>query len=120
MTTKATFLAVTLDCAEPKRLADFYATVFGYEVQYAEDEYAGIGDGTMTIYFQKNAERRPAAWPGPDKQFHLDVRVPDVDRAVAEYVELGATKPDFQPGGENWTVLADPEGHLFCVCPVRD
>ncbi|GGL31301.1 glyoxalase [Planomonospora parontospora subsp. antibiotica] len=120
MTTKAKFLAVTLDCAEPKRLADFYAAVFGYEVQYAEDEYAGIGDGTMTIYFQKNTERRPAAWPGPDKQFHLDVRVPDVDRAVAEYVELGASRPDFQPGGENWTVLADPEGHLFCVCPARD
>ncbi|WP_344864180.1 VOC family protein [Planomonospora alba] len=121
MTITAKLLAVTIDCAEPKRLAEFYATVLGYEVQYAEDEYAGIGDGaddTVRVYFQKNTERRPAAWPGPDKQFHLDVRVPDVEQAVEDYLKLGASKPDFQPGGENWTVLADPEGHLFCVCPI--
>jgi hypothetical protein len=28
---------------------------------------------------------------------------------------LGATVPDFQPGQGQWTVLADPEGHLFCI-----
>lgn len=120
MTTTAKFLAVNIDCAEPRRLAEFYAAVFGYEIQYAEDAYAGIGDGTMTIYFQQNSERKPASWPGPDKQFHLDVRVPDLDKAVQDYLELGATKPDFQPGGESWVVLADPEGHLFCVCPPRE
>lgn len=27
----------------------------------------------------------------------------------------GAIKPDFQPGEGRWTVLADPEGHLFCI-----
>ncbi|GAA3007249.1 VOC family protein [Streptosporangium longisporum] len=117
MTTKAQFIAVSIDCAEPRRLAEFYATVLGYEVQYAEDTYAGIGDGTMSIYFQQNLDRKPSTWPGPDKQFHLDVRVPDLDRAVQDYLELGATKPDFQPGEGNWVVLADPEGHLFCLCP---
>lgn len=120
MTTKAQLIAVTIDCAEPKRLAEFYATVLGYEVQYAEDTYAGIGDGTTSIYFQQNLDRKPAAWPGADKQFHLDVRVPDLDKAVQDYLELGATKPDFQPGEGGWVVLADPEGHLFCVCPPRD
>jgi hypothetical protein len=30
-------------------------------------------------------------------------------------VTLGATKPDFQPGGGDWIVLQDPEGHLFCL-----
>lgn len=117
MTTKAKLLAVTIDCAEPKRLAEFYATVLGYEVRYAADEYAGITDGTHNIYFARVPEREPAAWPGPAKQFHLDLRVPDVAKAVEEYLELGATKPEFQPGGDRWTVLADPEGHLFCVCP---
>jgi predicted enzyme related to lactoylglutathione lyase len=120
MTTIAKFLAVNIDCAEPKRLAEFYAAVFGYEIQYAEDSYAGIGDGTMTIYFQQNLDRKPAAWPGSDKQFHLDVRVPDVKRAVQDYLELGAVKPDFQPDETSYVVLADPEGHLFCVCPARD
>ncbi|MGW4642151.1 VOC family protein [Sphaerisporangium sp. NPDC004334] len=118
MTTKATLIATTIDCAEPKKLAEFYAAITGFEVQYAEDEYAGIGDGTTSIYFARVPEREPAAWPGPGKQFHLDFRVPDVGKAVQEYLELGATRPDFQPG-DGWVVLADPEGHLFCVCPER-
>ncbi|GIH69798.1 glyoxalase [Sphaerimonospora thailandensis] len=118
MTTIAKFLAVTIDCAEPKKLAEFYSKITGFEVQYAEDEYAGIGDGTVSIYFGRVPDRKPAAWPGPDKQFHLDFRVPDVEKAVEEYLELGATKPEFQPG-QGWIVLADPEGHLFCVCPER-
>ncbi|MBP2703151.1 VOC family protein [Microbispora sp. RL4-1S] len=118
MTTKAKLIAFTIDCADPRRLAEFYSAVTGFDVQYAEDEYAGVGDGTHTIYFQRVPDRKPAGWPGPDKQFHLDFRVPDVDRAVEEYLELGATRPEFQPG-QGWVVLADPEGHLFCVCPER-
>lgn len=118
MTTTAKLIAVTIDCAEPRKLAEFYSKITGFEVRYAEDEYAGISDGTHTIYFQRVPDRRPASWPGPDKQFHLDFRVPDVETAVKEYLALGATKPDFQPSSD-WTVLADPEGHLFCVCPER-
>ncbi|MBB6475629.1 VOC family protein [Sphaerisporangium rubeum] len=119
MTTRATFVAVTLDCASPKELAGFYAAITGYETQYASDDYAYIGDETHAIGFQRVDERKPAAWPGPDKQFHLDFRVPDVEQAVRDYVGLGATRPDFQPGDGAWVVLADPEGHLFCVCPPR-
>ncbi|KAB8193523.1 VOC family protein [Nonomuraea phyllanthi] len=123
MTTKARLLAVTLDCAEPKKLAEFYHEITGWDVQYAEDEYAAVGDGTTSIYFGRVPERRPAAWPGPDKQFHLDFRVPDVEKAVEEYIALGAVKPEFQPGiteeGVGWVVMQDPEGHLFCVCPER-
>lgn len=119
MTTKAKLIAFTIDCAEPRRLAEFYAAITGFEIQYAEDEYAGITDGTTNIYFGRVPGRKPAEWPGPGKQFHLDFRVPDVDKAVREYLELGATKPEFQPGEGRWTVLADPEGHLFCVCPEK-
>ncbi|MEV0615429.1 VOC family protein [Nonomuraea sp. NPDC050404] len=121
MTTKAQLLAFTIDCAAPKALAGFYHEVTGWEITYAEDEYAAITDGTTSIYFGRVADRKPAAWPGPDKQFHLDFRVPDVAKAAEEYVALGASKPDFQPGvteeGTRWIVLQDPEGHLFCVCP---
>jgi len=27
-------------------------------------------------------------------------------------------KPRFQPGGALWTVLTDPAGHPFCLCPA--
>jgi catechol 2,3-dioxygenase-like lactoylglutathione lyase family enzyme len=122
MTTKTTIgklVAVTIDCAEPKKLAEFYAQVTGFNVDYAEDEYAGIGDGTTTIFFQRVPERKPPSWPGPDKMFHLDFRVDDLAQAVEDYLALGAGKPDFQPGGDNWVTLADPEGNLFDVLPPR-
>jgi predicted enzyme related to lactoylglutathione lyase len=123
MTTKAKLLAVTLDCAEPKKLAEFYHEITGWEIQYAEDEYAAVGNETTSIYFGRIPDRKPVTWPSPDKQFHLDFRVPDVEKAAEEYVALGATKPEFQPGitedGVRWIVLQDPAGHLFCVCPDR-
>jgi catechol 2,3-dioxygenase-like lactoylglutathione lyase family enzyme len=123
MTTKAKLLAVSIDCAEPKKLAEFYHQVTGLPIQYSEDEYAGIGDDTATIYFGRVPGREPAEWPSDNKQFHLDFRVPDVAGAVEDYLALGATKPDFQPGVTDgkvgWIVLRDPEGHAFCVCPEK-
>ncbi|MEV4112209.1 VOC family protein [Nonomuraea sp. NPDC049695] len=123
MTTKAKLLAFTIDCAEPKKLAAFYHEITGWDIQYSEDEYAAIGDGTRSIYFGRVPDRKPVTWPSPDKQFHLDFRVPDVEKAVEEYIALGATKPEFQPGvteeGVGWIVLQDPDGHLFCVCPEK-
>jgi predicted enzyme related to lactoylglutathione lyase len=121
MTTQAKLLAVSLDCAEPKELAEFYHQVTGWEIRYSEDEYAAVGHGDMNIYFGRVPDREPVTWPSPNKQFHFDFRVPDVEKAAEEYVALGATKPDFQPGvteeGVRWIVLQDPAGHLFCVCP---
>ncbi|MCK2212603.1 VOC family protein [Actinomadura sp. ATCC 31491] len=122
MTTKAKLLAVSLDCPEPKKLAEFYHEITGWEITYATDEYAAVSDGDgLNIYFGQLPEREAVTWPSPNKQFHLDFRVPDVEKAAAEYVELGATRPDFQPGvteeGVRWIVLQDPAGHAFCVCP---
>ncbi|NUR83517.1 MAG: VOC family protein [Nonomuraea sp.] len=123
MTTKATLIAFTIDCDDPRKMAEFYHQVLGYDIQVAEDEYSAVSDGSTSIYFGRVPERKPVSWPSPDKQFHLDVRVPDVEQAVKDYVGLGATRPEFQPGitdeGTGWVVLQDPEGHLFCVCPER-
>ncbi|MEW9551374.1 VOC family protein [Nonomuraea sp. NPDC050783] len=120
MTTKAKLLAVSIDCPEPRKLAEFYHGITGWEITYAEDEYAAVSDGTTNIYFGRVPGREPAAWPSDHKQFHLDLQVPDVEKAAAEYVALGATRPDFQPGvteeGTRWIVLQDPAGHAFCVC----
>ncbi|WP_049572882.1 VOC family protein [Nonomuraea sp. SBT364] len=123
MTTKANLIAVTIDCDEPRKMAEFYHQVTGLPITYAEDEYAAVSDGSTSLYFGRVPDRKPVEWPGPDKQFHLDFRVPDVGKAVEEYLAIGATKPDFQPGvtdeGVGWIVLRDPDGHLFCVCPEK-
>ncbi|MEV0586132.1 VOC family protein [Nonomuraea sp. NPDC050310] len=123
MTTKAKLIATTIDCPNPGELAEFYHQITGLPIQVTHEDYAAVGDETATIYFARLDEHQAPAWPGPDKQFHLDFRVPDVDKAVKEYEALGATRPDFQPGleieGGGWVVMRDPAGHLFCVCPER-
>ena len=46
---------------------------------------------------------------------HLDVLVDDIDTAEAAVLDLGATKPDHQPG-TSFRVFLDPAGHPFCLC----
>jgi hypothetical protein len=51
---------------------------------------------------------------------HLDFEVPDIEVAEKQLLAAGATKPGFQPGGAEWTVLADPAGHVFCLIPAGE
>ena len=46
---------------------------------------------------------------------HFDFQVGDLNSAVAEAVELGASVADYQPN-DNVRVLIDPAGHPFCLC----
>jgi len=39
---------------------------------------------------------------------------------VARLIELGATPADVGQGDVPWTVLADPEGNVFCVLEPRE
>jgi predicted enzyme related to lactoylglutathione lyase len=107
---------VILDCADPARLADFYATVTGWPRTYSDDDFVFLGDGTgVQLGFQRIAGYRPAGWPDNAKHAHLDFKVSDVDNAVTALLAAGASQPEFQPGKGDWVVLTDPEGHPFCV-----
>ena len=47
------------------------------------------------------------------QQFHLDIRVADIDAAEAQVLALGAARlPSTEPG---FRVYADPAGHPFCL-----
>lgn len=118
-TSIASLAMVNLDCGDPRALAAFYSQVLGWEVAHSEDEYAMIGDGATSIGFGRVEGYTPPTWPdtGSGKRYHLDLYVDDVVQAVATCEGLGATRPEFQPGGERWTVLTDPSGQPFCLCP---
>jgi catechol 2,3-dioxygenase-like lactoylglutathione lyase family enzyme len=116
MSALARVATVVIDCAVPDRLADFYRVVTGAEVTHRDADFVSLaGDGTVQLAFQRVAGYRPPNWPDPAKHAHLDFQVADVDQAVKELLALGAAKPDFQPGGQDWVVLTDPEGHPFCL-----
>jgi predicted enzyme related to lactoylglutathione lyase len=119
MTGIATLAMVNLDCADPPALAAFYHEVLGWDIAHSERDYAMISDGAATIGFGRVEGYEPPRWPdhGAPKRYHLDLSVGDLDKAIARCLELGGSKPEFQPGGDRWQVLLDPAGHPFCLCP---
>ncbi|ADD44000.1 VOC family protein [Stackebrandtia nassauensis] len=109
--------AFVIDCADPVMLAEFYRAATGWDITHSDADSAQLSDGgTVGLGFQRIAGYQGPGWPDDAKQYHLDLSSADVDATVDRLLAIGARKPDFQPGGEDWTVLADPEGHLFCVC----
>ncbi|MGW0481748.1 VOC family protein [Nonomuraea sp. NPDC003214] len=106
--------SIVFDCADPQALAVFYAKATGGRVTGSDADFATVGGGAASLSFQRVDGYRAPGWPAV-KHAHPDFQVADVEQAVKELVELGATLPGHQPGGDGWTVLLDPEGHPFCV-----
>jgi catechol 2,3-dioxygenase-like lactoylglutathione lyase family enzyme len=109
---------VTLDCADPRELARFYLEMTGMQLGYTTDGFVALTGGSgPDLGFQRVDGYRAPRWPGQDvpQQFHLDLQVEDLDAAEKLALELGAVRPDDQPGGGRWRVLLDPAGHPFCL-----
>jgi catechol 2,3-dioxygenase-like lactoylglutathione lyase family enzyme len=123
MPPKMKLTAITLDCPDPRALAAFYQQATGLElVPESDDDFAGLaGDGGLFIGFQRVDDYRAPQWPGQSvpQQFHLDFGVDDLDEAESLLLGLGAAKPGFQPGGDQWRVFTDPAGHPFCLAIRR-
>ncbi|MFC8225335.1 VOC family protein [Streptomyces sp. NPDC057287] len=115
---------VVLDCPDPARLAGFYAAVLGGEADRPDGRWA-LSEGWATVHtpagpvlcFQRVEDYHPPRWPDPDRpqQFHLDLTVPDLERAEEQVLALGATLLDGGAGAQGWRVFADPAGHPFCL-----
>jgi hypothetical protein len=109
------FDSVTIDCADPVRLATFWAAALGFVPSDLDPEGSWIDDPsgrTRGMYFQPVPESKVVK-----NRVHLDLR-PGV--AMAEEVErlvgLGARVSErVDEGGSFWTVMRDPEGNEFCV-----
>lgn len=115
-TALATIGMVSIDCDDAAAMAKFYAAALGWEVAYEGDGYAMLQHGDQRLGFGQTPDYRRPSWPDDGhKQFHLDLAADDVPQACDRLVELGATKPEQQPGGDRWTVLLDPAGHPICV-----
>ncbi|WP_066363567.1 VOC family protein [Herbidospora mongoliensis] len=115
---------VVLDCADVNELAWFYASLIGGVVNRPDPRWA-LGDTWATLHtdsglvfaFQRVDDHRPPRWPDPARpqQVHLDLGVPDLDRAHDHVLKLGATLLDTGGDRRGWRVYADPAGHPFCL-----
>ncbi len=110
----STINTVSFDCADPRRLAEFWCIALGHEAVDVEDDEAFIGPrgGPSGLYFQRVMEAKVVK-----NRVHLDLRPP---RSMAAEVErlrsAGATDQRFvEEGGSFWTIMLDPKGNEFCV-----
>ncbi|MCX4866120.1 VOC family protein [Streptomyces sp. NBC_00257] len=80
------------------------------------EDYASLADGEHPgLAFVRIEGYRAPGWPDGAKHVHLDFTVPDLEEATGRILALGASRPEFQPGKDQWVVLSDPEGHPFCL-----
>lgn len=115
----ARFSLVAIDCPDPRRLAQFYMAITGWEIDFDLDNGRWVqlrSDAGATIAFQHAPDHRAPTWPDgdPPQQLHLDFDVSDLDDGEAQVLELGARKAAFQPS-EKFRVYFDPAGHPFCL-----
>jgi hypothetical protein len=110
-------LFVSLDCAEPRPLAEFWAAILGGEIRFTTATAVGVRTDWVWLTAVAIPDYVPPTWPDAvvPKQIHLDLAVGDLAAAVAEAERLGATQTAVQSAPERWRVMLDPAGHPFCL-----
>lgn len=104
---------VTIDCADPRTLAEFWSAAAGMAtVTGLDDPFVILKGGSgVLLALQKVPEPKVGK-----NRVHLDLLSTDPAADVQRLVGLGATVLDqHRAGGFSWTVLADPEDNVFCV-----
>ncbi|MFI0357657.1 VOC family protein [Actinomadura sp. 9N407] len=108
-------LVFVLDCADPERLAEFWAPALGYRAAPPSPPYVSLddprGEGPQWL-LQRVPEPKTVK-----NRMHPDLRVADMDAELARVTGLGATvvRGPFSDDGWLTTVMADPEGNEFCL-----
>jgi predicted enzyme related to lactoylglutathione lyase len=111
---------VTIDCADPARLADFWSEVLGYKRAYQEPDEIAIeapDESGPALLFGKGTDPKVVK-----NRIHFDLVPDDQGAEVERILALGATRVDIGQGRDDqvtWVVLADPEGNEFCVLTPR-
>jgi hypothetical protein len=106
---------LTIDCHDPKLLADFWCAALGYRLDEIDEEDAvikSVDGGGWTMLLQTVPDEK-----GVKNRLHLDLRPSGSMAAeVARLEQIGATAiTRVDEGGSFWTVMGDPEGNEFCV-----
>lgn len=110
-------VGVSLDCADPVVLADFYRGLLGGEIQWTSGHSVGVRVPGLLLIAQRVDGYEPPVWPG-SSIVHLDLTAgDDLDGPTARAVALGAVVAEVQPD-PRWRVLLDPAGHPFCVTTI--
>jgi catechol 2,3-dioxygenase-like lactoylglutathione lyase family enzyme len=129
-----------IGCGDAWELADFYASLLGWNVVERSERVPGAWalvtspSGDHKLEFQREEPFVPPVWPTVAGQqqmgMHLDIAVDRLApmsamdqrrqqfaEAVEHAVSLGARVAEHQPQPERLVVMLDPAGHPFCLFP---
>ena len=104
---------MTIDCADPRRLAQFWTAALNVEVEQDHGEFLVLGPIGSGLRLGLQRVGDPTAGKN---RVHPDFHVADRGAEVARLVEMGAVEvAEHSVPGLTWTVLTDPAGNEFCV-----
>jgi hypothetical protein len=112
-----TSLGLVVDCADPEKLAGFWAPALGYTNVGSAGSYVLLmpsDPGRPKLLLQSVPEGKVAK-----NRVHFDIETADIEREAARLEGLGARRLEDAARAEHgtrWFVMADPEGNEFCVC----
>lgn len=115
---------VVFDAADLHTESRFWAGVLDGTVEAEEDWHTVLVEGAPRIGVQLAPDHIRPQWPeGQPQQVHLDLVVEEIEPAHERVMDLGAAL--LQPEAENdspnaFRVYADPAGHPFCLCWVKN
>lgn len=108
------FVGVSLDCADPLELAEFYLGLLGGRLLWSRSTSVGVQTPGLLLIPQRVGGYQPPSWPG-SSVVHLDLTAgAELDGPERRAVALGARVADPQPDSR-WRVMLDPAGHPFCI-----
>jgi len=111
-------LEITIDAVNQEASARFWAAALGYKRLYEREPYVALAPLDRVgprVLIQHVNRHSPGKSP-----VHLDLRVKDPLGEVRRLTALGANVARVvEEAGTRWTVMTDPEGIPFCVCPSR-
>ena len=105
--------AIVIDVNDLELCAKFWSQVLGADTLYQDERYLRLGHKGEhpSVLLQKVPERHEVK-----NRVHIDLDVPDLEKAVSRVLDLGGSKLDKHSlYGIEWVVMADPDGNEFCL-----
>ena len=121
MTENLRIQCITIDCENPRTLADFWAAALDWKITFEDENEVALEllDGSPEVgripdlLFIKNPDLKSVK-----NRLHLDLRPLDQEAEVSRLESLGAKRIEIGQSDDSdtsWVVMADPEGNEFCV-----
>ena len=110
--------SVVIDVNDIERMRAFWQDALGYVEDHGSDDWVKLVDPSekgVTVALQLVPERREGK-----NRLHLDLYAQDQMAEVDRLEKLGAARERGPNEGEDFVVLSDPEGNLFCVIDQSD